>query len=149
MAKRESQLDHYQHSEIKVRLLKRYIDAYLRVIGHSPFFDEIHVYDLFCGEGIYPNGGKGSPIIITEAIHELVSNSSDPNLKKTKFHFTANDKDQNSINSVKKYFASNSDKVSWLNSLEIHNEDYKNFIPRLSKLFSSFKRKKAFVFVDP
>jgi three-Cys-motif partner protein len=147
MAKKKSQLDHYEHSEIKIRLLKKYLEAYLRIIGHSAFFDEIHLYDLFCGEGIYPNGGKGSPIIITDVLHDLISVSSNKELHSTKFHFTANDRDLKSFNSVSKYFEENKDgRLKWLKSINLQNRDYREFIPELSQKFTSFKRQKAFFF---
>lgn len=149
MAKKDSQLDHYEHSAIKVKLLKQYLEAYLRVIGHSEFFDVIHLYDLFCGEGLYPNGGKGSPLIITDVIHDLVSTSSNKNLQSTKFRFTANDKDIDKHESVKNYFEENTAKLNWLESISMQNRDYKEFIPELSLMFTKLKREKAFVFIDP
>ena len=47
----------YEHSEVKVRLLKLYLERYLNILTHSPFFTDIYVYDLFCGEGMYEEGG--------------------------------------------------------------------------------------------
>lgn len=149
MAKKESQVDHYEHSAVKVRLLKEYLQAYLSAISHSPYFDAIHVYDLFCGEGIYPNGGKGSPIIILDTIEEIKGGSTNTNLHATRFHFTINDIDENSLCKVKAYLESNSEKTEWLSSIAVHNRNYRDFIPELSNKFRSLRREKAFVFIDP
>ncbi len=52
---KESQLLPYEHSEIKVRLLKLYLDRYIHILALARGVDDVHVYDLFCGEGIYDN----------------------------------------------------------------------------------------------
>jgi len=149
MAKKESQVDHYEHSAIKVRLLRQYLEAYLSVIGHSPYFHGIHVYDLFCGEGIYPNGGKGSPVIILEAIKKIKESSTNSYLQSTKFYCTINDIDQKSYSKVSQYLVENSDSFSWLTSMSVENRNYRDFIPELSDKFPRLKKEKAFVFIDP
>ena len=149
MAKKASQIDHYEHSAIKLKLLKNYLEAYLSVIGHSPYYKVVHLYDLFCGEGLYPNEGKGSPLIITETIREIQERSSNSNLNSTQFHFTANDIDEESYLKVKDYFENNSEQIEWLSSLRIENGDYKDYIPILSEKFPRLSGEKAFVFIDP
>jgi three-Cys-motif partner protein len=71
MSNKDSQVKMYQHSEVKVRLLKLYLEKYLNILTHSPYFNEINIYDLFCGEGMYEDGGKGSPLIILETIRVI------------------------------------------------------------------------------
>jgi len=57
----------YEHSEVKVRLYEMYLSRYLNILGRT-FVNRVYLYDLFCGEGIYENGGKGSPVITLECI---------------------------------------------------------------------------------
>ncbi|NOQ76048.1 MAG: three-Cys-motif partner protein TcmP [Crocinitomix sp.] len=149
MAKKNSQLDLYDHSEAKVTLLKKYLEAFLTIIGHSSHYGVVHLFDLFCGEGLYPNGGKGSPLIITETIKEIRERSNNHNLQSTVFNFLANDLDVKSLANVKKYFDENPEMVNWVNDLKFSNTDYKEFIPQLSVKFKKLKGEKAFVFIDP
>ena len=60
-----------EHSKAKVELLGKYLDRYLNIIANDRYTQKIKVYDLFCGEGEYNNGGKGSPLIILKAISDL------------------------------------------------------------------------------
>lgn len=55
------------HSRAKVELYKTYLSVFLNIISRS-YFKKIYLYDLMCGEGIYTDGGKGSPIATVEAI---------------------------------------------------------------------------------
>src|SRR4030042_1733040 len=71
MALKDSQISMFEHSEIKIRLLKLYLEQYLNVLYLSPYFDVVYVYDLFCGEGIYENGGEGSPLTILNTVKTI------------------------------------------------------------------------------
>lgn len=81
MAKAESQINLLDHSEAKVALYGRYLSIYLNVLARSPI-RTIYLYDLFCGEGIYKDGGKGSPIVALECIknHYYSNNESCPDI---------------------------------------------------------------------
>lgn len=71
----------YEHSEAKVNLYSRYLSIYLNVLSRS-HVKTIYIYDLFCGEGIYKDGGKGSPITALECVknHYYGNNEHCPNL---------------------------------------------------------------------
>ncbi|HEU5053728.1 MAG TPA: three-Cys-motif partner protein TcmP [Hanamia sp.] len=81
MAKSESQVTLLDHSESKVRLYGRYLSIYLNVLSRSPI-KRIYLFDLFCGEGIYKDGGKGSPVIALECIkgHYFANNKTCPDI---------------------------------------------------------------------
>jgi len=57
-----------EHSEAKVTLYGTYLAIYLNILRRVSTIKKILVFDLMCGEGIYGNGGKGSPIIALETI---------------------------------------------------------------------------------
>lgn len=59
------------HSEIKVRLLGLYLKRYLAIMSNVGYNERIRLYDLFCGEGQYENGGEGSPLVILRTIKTL------------------------------------------------------------------------------
>src|SRR5450631_900733 len=71
MHKKDVKTNLLDHSEIKVRLLGLYLKRYLATISNTPYNEKIRVYDLFCGEGVYQNGGEGSPLVILREIKAL------------------------------------------------------------------------------
>ena len=81
MAKTESQVNLLDHSEAKVKLYAKYLSIYLNVLARSSI-NNIYLFDLFCGEGIYKDGGKGSPIVALEAVknHYYGNKETCPNL---------------------------------------------------------------------
>lgn len=70
-----------EHSEAKVKLYSRYLSIYLNVLSRT-FVKNIYLFDLFCGEGIYEDGGQGSPIAALETIkrHYFSNGQKCPNL---------------------------------------------------------------------
>jgi three-Cys-motif partner protein len=57
-----------EHSKAKVELYATYLATYLNILSRVPFVIRIHIYDLMCGEGVYVDDSKGSPIIAMERI---------------------------------------------------------------------------------
>ena len=84
MPKPNSQTNLYDHSEAKVTLYSNYLSIYLNVLRHAKM-KTIYLYDLFCGEGIYEDGGKGSPIVALECIknHYYANGQTCPNIRVT------------------------------------------------------------------
>ena len=56
------------HSHAKVEFYQTYLERYLRILCLSPHINNINIYDVFCGMGIYEDGGKGSPIVAFDSI---------------------------------------------------------------------------------
>jgi len=71
-----------ENSEAKVKLYGRYLSVYLNILHRAQFVKRIIVFDLFCGEGFYENGGKGSPMITLDCIwnHYFANKNSCPNM---------------------------------------------------------------------
>ena len=71
-----------EHSEAKVSLYYKYLSIYLNVLARSPI-QKIYLVDFFCGEGLYENEGKGSPIVALECIrnHYESNNKTCPDIK--------------------------------------------------------------------
>ena len=71
-----------EHSEAKVALYGRYLSVYLNILHRAGFVRRIFLFDFFCGEGIYDNDSKGSPIIALECIrnHYYSNKNSIPNM---------------------------------------------------------------------
>ena len=58
------------HSRAKVELLGKYLGIYLNIMQRAQFITRLHFFDLCAGEGVYADGGKGSPIKIMQAIKD-------------------------------------------------------------------------------
>ena len=76
----------FEHSEVKVKLLQTYLKRYFNILNNSKFIGDIYYFDLFSAEGIYENGGKGSPIIVLESIKNAYYTSKHKNGNSGKFH---------------------------------------------------------------
>ncbi|MBK8470725.1 MAG: three-Cys-motif partner protein TcmP [Sphingobacteriales bacterium] len=71
MAKKDAKTNLLNHSEAKVRLLGEYLKRYLNIICNDGYTKRIKIYDLFCGEGLYENGGEGSPLVAMRQIKDI------------------------------------------------------------------------------
>src|ERR1035437_7068532 len=90
-----------QHSEIKIQLLKLYLESYLSILSKSRYVGDIQVYDLFCGEGIYEEKGKGSPIVILETIKNIYFANKAKGTQTDKFNCFFNDLENWKIEKLK------------------------------------------------
>ncbi|MCW3074268.1 MAG: hypothetical protein JWP69_1337 [Flaviaesturariibacter sp.] len=146
-----SQTNLLDHSEAKVLLYSRYLAIYLNVLSRSAI-KKIYLFDLFCGEGIYEDGGKGSPIAALECIknHYYANGEKCPNL-----FVTFNDSEKSKIDKekykiervegfAKNIFTPPNVKVGY------SKIDYKDLVPkvieRTNKLASD---ERALIFIDP
>ncbi len=150
MTQKNSQVTMYEHSEVKVRLLKTYLERYFNVLNNSKFVNDIHYFDFFSAEGIYSNGGKGSPIAGLESIKKAYYNAKHKSGNSGKFHCLFNDLDRTKIKqleiNVKKLNLHHPE----IGTINYENKDYQDLCPEISsKLNLIAKNDKAFVFIDP
>lgn len=146
MALKESQIKMYDHSEVKITLLKRYLEKYLNIIYLLSYIKSINIYDLFCGEGIYENGGKGSPIEILEIvknIHFQNKNSNKP------INCLFNDIDKKKVDKLQSEIKTRNLHYSSIGKLEFSYEDYKNILPKTVRTIKTLNDTKTFIFIDP
>ena len=151
MAKKDTKTNLLSHSEAKVRLLGEYIKRYLSIICNDIYTKRIKVFDLFCGEGIYENGGEGSPLVIMRHIKDVhyINASRSADYTKIDIHFNDIKSDKikklkQSINERKLYYPDFGD-------IEFSSEDY---LVQCDKLISELPKlkslnQKAFIFIDP
>jgi three-Cys-motif partner protein len=150
MTKKDVKTNLLNHSDAKVRLLGEYLKRYLSIISNDGFTEKINIYDLFCGQGLYDDGGEGSPIVtlrqVKETYYSLISKK--PNkLPKINCHF--NDIDQNKIEILRKSVKDKSLHYNDFGNLELTSNDYKQEVERLKNLIKTFKNQKGFIFIDP
>ncbi len=138
------------HSQAKVKLLSEYLKRYLSIISNDGYTEQINIYDLFCGQGLYENEGHGSPLVILKSVKDnyftIINQKSN---KKPKINCIFNDIDItktkiliNAIDEKKLYYKN-------IGNLTISNNDYQEEIKKLKIEFNKFKNEKAFVFIDP
>ncbi len=143
MALRESQKDMLEHSAKKVELLGHYLNEYLPVIGNDIYTDAVHCFDLFCGEGVYANGGEGSPIVFTRLLKGWAARC-----PKKRFTFHYNDKEPVKVENVTKHIGEmghpplNLKVTSSVLPFEKIVQDVRHKIAAMGK-------EKAFLFIDP
>ena len=151
MSKSESQTSLLDHSEAKVNLYGKYLSIYLNVLSRSPI-KNIYLFDLFCGEGVYKDGGKGSPIVALECIknHYYSNNNTCPNL-----YIDFNDSEESEIEPGKlkiervKELAS---KIFRPQNVQVGftSIDYNKLVTKVIERTNSLKSdERALVFIDP
>lgn len=149
MALNNSQKNMYAHSEVKVRLLDLYLKRYLNVLNESKYTSDIKVYDLFCGEGIYPDGGKGSPIIMLETIKHIHFSNKARNKELGKLHCHFNDIESVKISNLKNEIQNRKLHYPEIGQLKITDIDYKKLVHSIANEINLFSNEKAFIFIDP
>ena len=133
------------HSKAKVDFYKTYLERYVSILCQSKYIHHIRIYDVFCGMGLYEDGGKGSPVVAYDTIksiyetHKITSN--------TEITLVVNDKSEARIARVKEYIESNKHsycKVCPYN-LEI-GQLFGIIIPEINKTPNDTRN---LVFIDP
>ncbi len=138
-----------EHSEIKVKLLRLYLDRYLNVLTQSQYIGDIYVYDLFCGEGIYEDDGKGSPIVMLEAIKSIYFGNKAGGVATDKFHCSFNDISVSKVENLQNEIRTRRLHYAEMGNLNFTAEDYRKLLPSVIEEINSFTKQKAFVFIDP
>ena len=141
---KESQRYLLKHSEVKVQLLSLYMERYLNILLLSKYIDKVILFDLFCGEGIYENEGKGSPIILLEAINKLPKYYG----SQSEFDLYFNDIKPEKIEKLKNEIIARGLKSEKVNTLVITVSDYQKMLPFVVSKFSGFRKTRGFVFID-
>jgi three-Cys-motif partner protein len=145
----DSQKVMLEHSEAKVRLLSKYLDRYLNVISNDGFTKKIYVFDLFCGEGLYENGGKGSPLIILDNLSNLHKINSGNIKQIPPIDIFFNDLKEEKTAKVKSVVERENLHNEKHGKLRYTNKNYQEIIPKLIDFTKRIKDEKAFVFIDP
>lgn len=135
------------HSQAKLDLYKNYLVNYLRVLTLTPFCSKIHLFDIYCGVGVYKDGNVGSPIITNNTIkevNEMIQNLGKP-LKPIAAYI--NDHQKEKIESVKKVL----DPCSAENcKYEYFTKDADDMLDYVGTQVNSFTTKeRSLVFIDP
>lgn len=145
---KESQINPYEHSDIKVKLLKLYLEKYINILALAKGVNEVEVFDLFCGEGVYENGKEGSPVIILKLIKDIYYRNKARQNTSVKFNCHFNDFNSAKIDKLSKYVSSKNLHYSEIGSINYLNENYE-ILKEEIKTGKKKTGKKSFVFIDP
>ncbi|UTC91195.1 three-Cys-motif partner protein TcmP [Treponema denticola] len=133
------------HSEAKVKFYKTYLEKYLRILCSSEYIKNINIYDLFCGRGIYENGGKGSPIAAFEAIESCFI---DENKKiNTDITLIVNDIAKENVDAVKEYIDKHTHNYCSVRYFNVDIQDM--FITVKNEVNKTKNNTRNIIFIDP
>lgn len=140
-----------EHSEAKVTLYGTYLATYLNILSRVPTVQRIFLFDLMCGEGIYENGGKGSPVITAEVIkrHYFSNHQSCPNITIwfNDKEMSQIEKDVSKVDRVKNFV----ERIHMPPNVETQYfiEDYDQIHSRALRLARGTANAKSLFFIDP
>ena len=147
--RRKSQVKMLDHSKAKIELLEKYLEKYLNIIANDGYTKRIDIFDLFCGEGVYENGGKGSPIAILKVLKDLNTINKAKIRKIPKVNLYFNDKSQEKIDRLKQAITENALHDKSYGQIIFRNKDYKEIVEPLAQHTEKLINEKAFIFIDP
>ncbi|MCD7976930.1 MAG: three-Cys-motif partner protein TcmP [Tannerellaceae bacterium] len=131
------------HSQAKVEFYANYLKRYLRILNLSPHIERINIYDVFCGMGIYEDGGKGSPVIAFDAIKLLRIHEP----SESEIHLIINDKEREKVEAVKAYIG---EKNKGYCEVTDYNLDIETMFQIVKQQVSQSSRKtRNLIFIDP
>ena len=145
-SKKKSQSTMLAHSRAKVEFYASYLERYLPIMSLTPYIRTIYIYDVFCGGGVYDNGGEGSPVRALKAIVKAKQNH--PSEKN--FILRLNDYNTKSINSVKDYIAKEIPGYKQYCSVQFASVDAEVlFEDMCDKLANTQRDERNLIFIDP
>lgn len=138
-----------EHSEVKIKLLRKYLEKYLNIIVNDGYTKSIYLFDLFCGEGIYENGGEGSPLVMLSVVKNLYYSKKAQNKKLCNIELFFNDHDGQKIDKLKKIIDGGKLFVNEIGAIRYGKLTYVEILPKVLKFIKNLKSRKSFIFIDP
>ncbi|MBL7846732.1 MAG: three-Cys-motif partner protein TcmP [Cyclobacteriaceae bacterium] len=149
MPKQDVKRNLLEHSAVKVRLLGIYLKRYLNIISNDGYTEKIWIHDLFCGEGIYENGGEGSPLVILREVKDLHFTGVARDKKGPLIDCHFNDLEGEKVKKVEASIKVKSLYYPRFGGLRFTTNDYKQEVKELIDTLPKLKKQKAFIFIDP
>lgn len=155
MAKKDfhnSKFDKGTHSKLEV--FKEYFKESFPVFLHSPFFDEIFVYDFFAGQGMNAEGEYGTAFNI---LSEIKPYCDDIRKSNKKVYIILNDKEESGVlkSNILDFFNTCKSNChgecvfSEDKNLIVKSEDFESYFPRIYPAMLSRRRAAKLLYLDP
>lgn len=90
------------HSEAKVAFYRAYLTRFLSVMSVAKPCKMVNIFDVFCGRGVYEDGGLGSPIQAMETIKRVRQDHPSDTI----INLYLNDKETKNVVGVQEYIQS-------------------------------------------
>ena len=144
----------YKVKQSKLGVFKEYFKESFPVFLHSPFFEEIFIYDFFAGQGLNAEGEYGTAFNI---LNEIKPYCDDIRKSKKKIYIILNDKEESEIlkANVSDFFNTcksncNGECVfSEDENLIIKAEDFETYFPRIYPVMLKRKKAAKILYLDP
>lgn len=134
------------HSDAKVTFYEKYLERYLAIMSVQDWKHKVNIYDVFCGRGIYEDGGLGSPIRAVHVIKKTMINYPSD----TEFHLYLNDLDKHHTDNVKQYLNANIPDHKQYVEIHYSNVDAEGLLNGLCrKLAKTPDDARNLLFIDP
>lgn len=145
-SKKQSQNTMLAHSRAKVEFYEKYLERYLPIMSYTKFVNKIYIYDVFCGRGVYANGGEGSPV---RALRSIVG-AKKKYPSNTEFILCLNDNDRNNIDLVKNYIGREVPDYEQYCDVRFASVDAEGLLDSMAVWLSKTKsNERNLLFVDP
>jgi three-Cys-motif partner protein len=131
------------HSEAKIEFFKKYLERYLRILYGAPYIDEINIFDVFCGTGIYDNDKKGSPIVAFDTIQKLREEFG----YDKRINLFVNDSSKRKVASVQNYISEQN--KEYCNVIFRSEDADKMFEDSIKIIDSQSRNARNLIFIDP
>lgn len=134
------------HSDAKVTFYEKYLERYLAIMSVSRWQSRINIFDVFCGRGVYADGGLGSPIRAVQVIKKTKTEHP----SNTQFHLFLNDLDKRHTENVKQYLDANIPDHGRYVDIHYSNVDAESLLNTLCRsLMLTPKDVRNLLFIDP
>ncbi|GHV91591.1 hypothetical protein AGMMS50268_20940 [Spirochaetia bacterium] len=128
------------HSQAKVEFYSAYLGRYLQILCKSQYINQINIFDVFCGTGVYEDGKKGSPVVAFDDIIKVTCNN-------TRISLIINDIEIDKINRVRTYIEAQNNKTC---NVEYFNLDVeKMFAEVYNRVSQTSTNTRNLIFIDP
>lgn len=93
----------WPHTQAKLNVFRNYLDKYLAILSASRWVNQVYIFDIFCGTGIYNDGKAGSPIIAHDIVGRARALAAKYGWPDTSVTLHVNDVNPRFVEKVQKY----------------------------------------------
>ncbi|MCG3171645.1 MAG: hypothetical protein CALGDGBN_03286 [Pseudomonadales bacterium] len=133
------------HTEAKLQFYSKYLERYLAILLQAAPVEQINVFDIFCGAGVYADGNAGSAIRATDAIRHALENSGSGK----PIHLHLNDKNPTKVARLSSSLSKRSSDEGNC-TIYLSENEATDFLAELPSVFSrQSKSVRNLIFIDP
>ena len=137
------------HSAAKLDMYRGYLLKYIQILVVSQRFNQINLYDVFCGSGIYEDGKAGSPILAFDTVKENREWCKNKNISNpTSIRLCVNDIEKEKVEGVMHHIMSHEQPLNC--NFDFNNLTAIDFMSKIvNEVSTSGPGVRNLVFIDP